>query len=365
MYAPRVWGGGIESHICELTSELLRRQVKVALAVCSRFGRSNGKRNQLIARGAEFLDLGERDRTVVGKIRDLVLYRRKLRDHGSVDTVVCHGVGMSHVLAATERQGARLVWHDHLSGGERITNEREFSPPVLKRYPWVFQRFLDGVDAVITGSERGRENLRSFQLVNSKVHVIPPLCLLPESTDERRGLRSRTITCGIFGNLSSQKGTECLLRLWARSNLSHIRLLVFGNDHDRRYELMAKQLGVGNIEFRGSYIENRLAEHADEVDFAIITSPIEGYPLVAIELMACGVPLVTTKVGACPELDPSGKHVVLVEHEPESVRGGILRMVEQIKNGAVDKRAIQKRAREIYDWQSIVERHLEVIGALE
>jgi glycosyltransferase involved in cell wall biosynthesis len=365
MYAPRVWGGGMESHIYELTVELLARNVEVTLAVCSKFGCATGRREKLIALGARFVDLGEGGRTAMDKIRDLASRRANLRDLGNVNTIVCHGVGMSHVLAAAEKQGARLVWHDHLSGGETMTKQREFSPPELKRYPWLFRRFLGRVDAVITGSERGRENLRNFQFIQGEVHVIPPLCLLPDTLSAPQRQRSGGVTCGIFGNLSPQKGTEPLLKLWSHQDLSHIRLLVFGNDHDKAYEKLARNLGLRNVEFRGPYSESKLAEHAAEVDFGIIASAIEGYPLVAIELMACGVSLVATKVGACPEFDPSGKNVILAEHDAESLRRAIVRMVEQVENGEIDRRAAQRRAREIYDRRSIVKRYLEVIGASE
>jgi len=362
MYAPRVWGGGVESHVCELTAELLARNVEVTLAVCSRFGRTTGRKDKLISLGAQFIDLGEHDHWGIDRISDLASSWQKIRGLGRFDTIVCHGVGMSHIFAAKERHHAKLVWHDHLSGGETITNEREFSPPGQKRYPRLFRWFLERVDAVITGSERGRENLRNFQYVQSELYVIPPLCVLPDAERAPQRRQSGTITCGIFGNPGAQKGTEPLLKLWAHRDLSHIRLLVFGNDHERVYEKMAGNLGLRNVEFRGPYGEGRIAEHAEEVDFGIIVSAIEGYPLVAIELMACGVPLVATKVGACPRLDPSGKHVVLVEHKAESVRSGILQMAQQINSGAVDRRAIQKQAREIYDRKTIVERYLQAVG---
>jgi glycosyltransferase involved in cell wall biosynthesis len=365
MYAPRAWGGGIESHIYELTVELLARNVEVTLAVCSKFGCATGRREKLIALGARLVDLREGGLTAADRIRELASRRSILHDLCRVNTIVCHGVGMSHALAAVEKRGARLVWHDHLSGGEAITNEREFSPPGLKRYPWLFRRFLAHVDAVITGSERGRENLRNFQVIQNEVHVIPPLCQLSDRESSPQRQRSGSVTCGIFGNLGVQKGTEPLLKLMAHQDLSHIRLLIFGNDHDRTYEKMAGNLGLRNVEFRGPYSESRLAEHAEEVDFGIVASVTEGYPLVAIELMACGVPLVATKVGACPEFDSSGKNVILAEHDAESLRRGTLRMVQQIVNGEVDRRSIQRRAREIYDRRSIVKRYLEVIGASE
>jgi glycosyltransferase involved in cell wall biosynthesis len=362
MYAPRVWGGGVESHVCELTAEMLARNVEVTLAVCSRFGRTTGRKDKLISLGAQFIDLGEHDDWGIDRIRDLVASRQQLRGLGRFDTIVCHGVGITHIFAAAARHGARLVWHDHGSGGERITNEREFSPPELMRFPWLFRQFLKNVDAVITGSEQGCKNLRDFQMVRNDTHIIPPLSVLPKSDGAPRQQRSPGITCGNFGNLGPEKGTESLLRIWADSDLSGIRLLLFGNDHEGRYERLAKSMGLRNVVFRGPYCQNEFVRLAEEVDFAIIASPSEGYALVAIELMACGVPLVATKVGGCPELDPTGKNVILVDHQAESVQSGILRMVEQIRNGAVDRRAIQERALEIYDRDALVDRYLEVIG---
>jgi glycosyltransferase involved in cell wall biosynthesis len=362
MHAPRVWGGGVEPHVYELTLELLARNIEVTLAVCTRFGFETGRRGDLLASGAELVDTRGGDHNGVNRILDQVSSSVKLSRLGRFDSIICHGTGMSHVLAMAKRHKARLVWHDHCSGGEAISNEQEFSPPRLKHYPWLFRMFLDKVDAVITGNQRGRENLRNFQLVKSQIHVIPPLFRVPKPQTLLRPQRSPVITCGAFGNLGPEKGTEPLLRLWSHPDLSHIRLLLFGNDPEGRYERIANSLGLKNVEFRGPYMQKSFALYAAEVDFAVIASVSEGYALVAIELMACGVPLVATKVGVCSQLDCSGKSVILVEHDAESVRSGILRMVQQIEKGVVDRDAIRQRANESYDRQSIVDQYLRVFG---
>jgi len=362
MYAPRACAGGVESHVCELTSELLARGAEVTLAVANRFGRTSGARECLETRGAKFVEVVRNHGKGVREFLELASRPAKTYSLGRFDTIVCHGFGMSHVLVAAGRHGARLVWHDHNSGGEVMTNSREFSPPRLEQYPWVFRRFLDCVDRVITGSERGRDHLRNFQRVKSRIHVLPPLCTFRRPRDIESLERRSAVTCGLFGNLGPVKGTEPLLRLWSRPELSQVRLQVFGDDPKGRYARLAESLRLTNVDFRGSYTGDTLVQHAGEVDFAIIASASEGYPLVAIELMACGIPLVATKVGVCPELDPSGKGVILVEHEAESVLMGILRMIEQIKCRAIDRWVLQRRADEIYNRQAIVDQYLEVVG---
>ncbi len=361
MHAPQVWGGGLETHIHLLTVELLSRGIEVTLAVCPKFGQHTGNRRELSMRGADFLNVGESAHGRLNKTVNLASLRPKIGDLGRFGVIVCHGVGMSHMVATAGRHNARLVWHDHYSGGETISNEQEFSPPGLKRYPWPFRLFLDKVDAVITGSQRGCGNLLNFQLVKSQIHVIPPLCCLPAPQKHPWPQRLPTITCGTFGTLSPQKGTERLLRLWTHPELRHIRLLLFGNDHDGKYERLAESLSLRNVEFRGPYSEGSFAQNAAEVDFAIITSIVEGYPLVAIELMACGVPFVATNVGACAELAGDSSEIILMEHDAESVLSAVLQMVNQIEKGAVDRDAIRQRAIEIYDRECIVERHLQVI----
>jgi len=356
----------MEVHICELTLELMKRNVKVELAVCSAFGVASGRREQLQRCGATFIDFpGHLRPSVLERIRSTLRLLSVVNVDG-FEAVVCHGVGLSHIFFAAKRRHTRLVWHDHLCGGDLAPCEDHFEAPVVRRYPWIFRKFLALADTVITGSRQGVENLQHIQLLKCPIVELPPLSILPTSS-ERSTFRSEPLTCGVFGNLGPQKGTESLLRLWGRPELSSIRLVFFGKDPDSRYSRLSQKLALANVEFRGPYDSKEFHRHADQVDFGIISSVVEGYPIVAVELLACGIPFVTTKVGVCPELcsGPATSGIVLVDQTDRAVLDGILEMVKRIRSGSVDRDALRVRAKVAYDRSRSVEGYIRTIVPFE
>jgi glycosyltransferase involved in cell wall biosynthesis len=55
----------------------------------------------------------------------------------------------------------------------------------------------------------------------------------------------------------------------------------------------------------------RLADVLQELDIFVLSSTSEGLPLVILEAMAAGLPIVSTRVGGVPEVAPEGDVSVL------------------------------------------------------
>jgi len=352
----------MEEHICDLSAELRARGWDVVLAVCPRFGVESGARERLVRSGVRCYDLGDRE-TGAWRARVLSIFKLSaLLMAERFDSIICHGVGMSHLTVVLGRRGARTIWHDHLCGAVVVGDERHFKPSVATRYPVGFRYFLKCVDGVITGSQQGVEHLKRLQSVRCPVVALAPLFKIPERIPRQR-MGSSRIRCATFGSLGTQKGTERILRLWLRPELSEMKLFLFGEDPGGKYASLARSLNLTNVECRGAYKRNEFPRCAAEVELGIIGSLVEGYPLVALEMLGCGIPFVATKVGACPELRSLVGEcgVVLAEEDEESLIAGILEIVERIKGSRVNAGAISRRARQVYDRPNVVERYVEFI----
>lgn len=74
-------------------------------------------------------------------------------------------------------------------------------------------------------------------------------------------------------------------------------------------------------------------DYYEIIDVLLISSVSEGQPLVQLEAMACGIPVVVTNVGNCPEiaLDPDGQSGFVVEPKDHNA------MAEKLKELAVNK----------------------------
>jgi glycosyltransferase involved in cell wall biosynthesis len=89
------------------------------------------------------------------------------------------------------------------------------------------------------------------------------------------------------------KNISGLLRIWAKTNKDGWTLKLVGDGEDKQYlEDYAKQLGVSSsVEFVG-WVDTPM-EIMTTSSLFCMTSHIEGFALVLIEAMACGLPVVS------------------------------------------------------------------------
>ena len=139
------------------------------------------------------------------------------------------------------------------------------------------------------------------------------------------------------------KGPDVLVETLRRVKTRTPELFVLLCGPARGY--VKKGLAEAGIPFRhlytSTYAEIPALYHA--LDVCLVTSRQEGGPKAVLESMACGVPLVTTRVGQAMDLVKSGKNGFMVEVEDVD---GLVHAVERVKEmGPEARRAWVKAAR--------------------
>lgn len=108
-----------------------------------------------------------------------------------------------------------------------------------------------------------------------------------------------------LGNLLERKGIVDLLHALARpeAQAADICLTVAGGGAVDTYRAMATELGIAHrVRFTGWLDQATARKHVTEADALILPAYDEGLPLVILEAMATGVPVICTPVGAIPEV---------------------------------------------------------------
>jgi glycosyltransferase involved in cell wall biosynthesis len=104
------------------------------------------------------------------------------------------------------------------------------------------------------------------------------------------------------GNLVENKGHH--LAIEALPSLPDFRLVIAGEGPERAaLQALANQINVASrVKFLGRVDQDKLADCYGAADILVLPSSREGWPNVLLESMACGTPVVATKVGGIPEI---------------------------------------------------------------
>ncbi len=153
---------------------------------------------------------------------------------------------------------------------------------------------------------------------------------IPTPKPERGPLRLLTV-----GRFHPIKGYPLLLE--ACKSLSDAgvdwSLDMVGDGGERaRLETLAQSLGVaGRVKFSGAVGQDKIQAHFDQADAMVVSSFMEGVPVVLMEAMAKGLVVVSTNVGGIPELVDQGRSGVLV------TPGSAARLAEALMSCARDR----------------------------
>jgi glycosyltransferase involved in cell wall biosynthesis len=78
---------------------------------------------------------------------------------------------------------------------------------------------------------------------------------------------------------------------------------------------------------------NKMVEYYSKIDVLVCSSKCEGTPNPVLEAMACGVPVISTKVGIVPEaLGKLQKEYILEERTKECMKEKIIKLLNNCDN---------------------------------
>jgi D-inositol-3-phosphate glycosyltransferase len=169
------------------------------------------------------------------------------------------------------------------------------------------------------------------------------------------------------GRIQRLKGLEVLLRAFERLNDLDARLVIVGGQpataHESReiarLQHLATRLGIeGRTSFVGAVAHEQLPTYYSAADVTVMPSSYESFGLVAVESLACGTPVVATRVGGLRSIVRDGDSGLLVPWRDADLFAGRLRAL--LEDDALRGR-LARRARESvtqFAWERIAEQHL-------
>lgn len=197
-------------------------------------------------------------------------------------------------------------------------------------------------DAVAAVSRPLADELRRSGVLADRLHVVPNawsriVTPLDRSTARRElGLGPAQFVVGWVGRMTREKGLDVLVDALGMLTDLPLHACVVGAGPERvPQELRAAGVGA-SIHWAG--LVREAGRYFPAFDVLALSSRTEGVPMVVLEAMAAGVPLVATAVGGIPDVI-SSREALLVPAERPDVLAAALRSVFNERAGAAERAA--------------------------
>lgn len=181
-----------------------------------------------------------------------------------------------------------IIYERHVSKEIEINHNCSFWKKIIVKLKWKLMNHLGSSFSKFVVLTNG--NLNEWESLKN-VRVIPnPLSFYPETSSVL--INKKVIA---VGKQSYQKGYDLLLKSWAlvSNEFSDWQLEIYGKKElDDKLEILAKSLDIqDNIAFYEP--EKNIQEKYLESSIFVMSSRYEGFGMVLIEAMACGLPCVS------------------------------------------------------------------------
>lgn len=166
------------------------------------------------------------------------------------------------------------------------------------------------------------------------------------------------------GRLAKNKGVDVLLKsakIYEKENI--LTLIVgHGNEYDVLYPLM-KELNLKNVVFLGDRTHEELREIYSISDVCAVPSREEAFGLVALEAIACGIPVVATKQGGIPDFVTKDVGVLVEKENVEQLANEITKILN--KENKFDIEYLKNYAQNNYSQEKFMEKLIQLYEEIQ
>jgi teichuronic acid biosynthesis glycosyltransferase TuaC len=238
--------------------------------------------------------------------------------------------------------------------GSDITLLPQYALP-RRMISWAAER----ADAIITVCDALRDEVVKLGVDGAKVTSLRNGVDLQLFRPTERA-PGQPFTLVTVGHLVPVKAQELIVG--ALPLLPDVRLVVAGDGPNRgMLERLAAELGVAErVRFLGAVPQAELRAQYGAADAMVLASSREGWANVLLESMACGTPVVASRVWGTPEVVAAPEAgVLMAERSPQGVADAVNAL-----RAAYPDRAATRRYAERFSWDDTTSGQLRVFGRI-
>jgi len=236
------------------------------------------------------------------------------------DIIHSHG-NLSSLLLSRMKKTVPLIYtaHDPSPYSCRYSSSKETIIHYLA-FHCIDLEAWRGVDHLIVVSQNLKEEMMKKGISNEKISVVyngvdneflkendykTSLMIL-----NKYGISNHY--CLYVGRLTSRKGVDYLL--YAMKKIREIHCVVVGDGPQREYLFsLTKTIGIQKrVTFTGYVPKEDLKHLYAAADFLVLPSLAEGLPLVILEALATGTPVIASRIAGIPDIISDGYNGIMV-----------------------------------------------------
>lgn len=318
-YSPE-FGGGIASHLSSLGRKLTSQGHRLFLG----FPERREWQNEL-SNSSEIIIIPEISRANYYSFPKTI--KSICRNETINITHIHFSYAMIFSLALSFRKlGIPIIYHWHNppvalnefltpSGSITGTTKRVFSKAIAK----FSDRIID--QHISMSKEISRLLISNGWTRKNKITHLPNGITSPDFSDKNQSKKNNAIpVIGTVSNFRPQKDHETLLKgfkLLLDKEISCELRIVGDGPTKLKMEKLAQSLGVSSkVKFLGTVLNP--AEVIKNFDVFVLSTNYEGHPLVILEAMTLGIPIVATNISSIPEVITNGVNGLLVNPKDPS-----------------------------------------------
>ncbi|CAG0894504.1 unnamed protein product [Cyprideis torosa] len=356
--------GGVESHIFQLSQCLIARGHKVVVITHS-YGDRKGVRYMTSGLKAYYIPAPTfHNQSCLPTMLPMLPLFRNILIRESIDIVHGHSAfsTMAHeTMMHARAMGLKSVFTDH-----SLFGFADVSAVVTNNF---LQMSLVDCNHCICVSHTSKENTVLRALVKSHlVSVIPnavdSTMFTPDPTKRKEG----RITIVTMSRLVYRKGIDLLALVMPAlcQKYSQVDFIV-GGDGPKRH-VLEETISEFSLETRVRLLGNVEPCNVREVlvqgDIFVNTALTEAFCMAIVEAAACGLQVVTTRVGGIPEVLPPDL-LWMCEPNPTALFDAVECAIEaRIAGKVVDPFVAHERVARMYQWTDIAERTEKVYHSI-
>jgi glycosyltransferase involved in cell wall biosynthesis len=227
------------------------------------------------------------------------------------------------------------------------------------------RQVLNGCDRIVSVSQALAQAVGRLRIAPASIVVIPDGV---DVAQFRPALQPRQPEIVYVGSLIKRKGLPYLLEAMVQvvRELPALRLTIVGDGPERAaLESTAVKLGLSEcVTFAGLQSADGVRQAMQRAMAFVLPSVEEGLGVVLLEALACGTPIVASRVGGIPEVVTAGVGRLVPPADPPALAQVLIQMLHDEASWPEMSRNARRRAEDQYDWSKVAARMIGLYRTL-